>query len=82
MIPNYKSLILNVINESTCIKETRLALKIIDLVNPMLWSKEQYNCAIIELMETKEIVYIHYTTNEGTKILYFPKGTIFHFSQV
>lgn len=82
MIPDYKPLILNVINESTCIKETRLALKIINLVNPILWSKEVYNDAINELMEAKEIVYIFYTTNEGTKILYFPKGTIFHFSQV
>lgn len=82
MIPDYKSLILNIINESTCIKETKLALKIIDLVNPMMWSKGIYQDTINELIEAKEIAYIFYTTNEGTKVLYFPKGTIFHFSQV
>lgn len=81
MIQDYKSLIVDIVNNLACVRSWELELKIMGL-DPMTWNKESYNDTINELVETKEIVYIHYTTNEGTKVLYFPKGTIFHFSQV
>ena len=77
---NYKQIILQ--NISKAIGDTELRLKMMEIINPLIFEYEKYDEAINELIEKKEIQYLYYDLpGFGTKILYFPKNVVFNFNQ-
>ena len=77
---SYKQIILQ--NISKAIGDTELRLKMMEIINPLIFEKEKYNNAINELIEKREIQFLFYDLpSNGTKILYFPKNVVFNFNQ-
>jgi len=77
---NYKQIILQTISKA--IGDTELRLKMMEIINPHIFEYGKYDDAINELIEKREIQYLYYTfPSNGTKIIYFPKETIFNFNQ-
>jgi len=77
---NYKQIILQNIHKA--IGDIDLRLKMMEIVNPLIFEYEKYDEAINELIEKKEIQCLYYDSpSNGTKILYFPRRTVFNFNQ-
>jgi len=77
---NYKQIILQTISKA--IGDTELRLKMMEIINPHIFEYGKYDDAINELIENKEIQFLFYDSpKERTRILYFPKETLFNFNQ-
>lgn len=75
---NYQELIVKAINYNNGLKVTELALKVMEIINPVSWDNEKYLTALEGLIEDSVIIQVSYETPlNGTKIMYFPKGTKF-----
>jgi len=79
MINNYQALIVKAVESHDGLKARDLALKIMaHLVNPGVFDNEKYLDALEGLIEDGVITQFSYDTPlNGTKIMYFPRGTKF-----
>jgi len=74
---NYQELIVKIIENHNGLKSSELSLGIMSLINPHRFENEDFLNALEGLIEDKIIVQFMYTNKSGTKLMYFPKGTIF-----
>lgn len=77
----YRKLILDQVNRLGVASPTQLALDVMSLQNPLLFNKDDFNTTLNELFETGEVLSLYFNSPiDGTKVLYFPRGTKFNFN--
>lgn len=81
---NYQPLIVKVIEAKDGLKAVDLALHVMHyLVNPSTFDNDKYLSALEGCIEDNIIIQFSYETPlNGTKVMYFPKGTKFWFEKV
>jgi len=75
---NYQELIVKAIEYNDGLKVTQLALKVMEIINPVSWDNEAYLNALEGLIHDGVIIQVSFETPmNGTKVMYFPQGTKF-----
>ena len=79
--PDYKKIILSSITEG--ITHVDLTMKVMSIVNPLMFNSEEYLLTIDNLVYAKLLIKLDYSTlsNGFLDAIYFPRDTRFVFSE-
>jgi hypothetical protein len=77
---DYREIIIKVVNENNGIKGVDLSLRVMALINPVKFDKDEYFQSLSKAIEDGEILELEFTVPKvdyKVKSIFFPKGTIF-----
>jgi len=76
---DYKEIIIKVVNENSGIKGVELSLRVITIINPLKFNKNEYLQSLLAVVEDGEILELEFTLSHldyRVRSIFFPRGTI------